>query len=293
MTHRELYLWAKRELTPIADDASHEAALLCEHFFHLDRTGLALHGDETPQADTEQKFCRAVSDRKARRPLQYILGEWEFMGLTLAVGEGVLCPREDTAVLVETTARAAERIRAANPQVKLCGLDLCAGSGAAALGICSLVPGAELTCVELSSAAYPYLEKNIAAHPQYNVKAVQGDILSAEFAAQFADGGYHFIASNPPYIATNEIATLDPEVQQEPTLALDGGEDGLLFYRAICKLWVCKLCPGGTLAVEIGEEQGESVADLFRFCGLHDVTITKDWAGHDRCVSGVKKGDTQ
>lgn len=288
MTYRQLYLWAKRELTPVADDASHEVALLCENFFHLNRTGLALHGDETPQADKEQAFCAAVQERKAHRPLQYILGEWEFMGLTLAVGEGVLCPREDTAVLVETAARAAERICMANPQVKPCGLDLCAGSGAAALGICSLVQGAELTCVELSSDAYRYLERNIAAYPQYNVKAVQGDILSTEFATQFEDSSYHFIASNPPYIATDEIAALEPEVQHEPALALDGGTDGLLFYRAICKLWLPKLCPGGMLAVEIGEEQGESVASLFHASGLHDVKITKDWAGLDRCVSGIK-----
>lgn len=288
MTYRQLYLWAKRELTSVADDAGYETALLCEYFFHLNRTGLALHGDETPQADPEQKFCAAVQERKAHRPLQYILGEWEFMGLTLAVGEGVLCPREDTAVLVETAARAAERIRCANPQVKPCGLDLCAGSGAAALGICSLAPNAAITCVELSDDAYRYLEKNIAAHSQYNVKAVRGDILSPEFANQFENSSYHFIASNPPYIVTDEIATLEPEVQHEPFLALDGGADGLLFYRAISKLWLPKLCSGGMLAVEIGEEQGESVASLFHASGLHDVKITKDWAGHDRCVSGIK-----
>lgn len=208
------------------------------------------------------------------------------MDLQLRVGEGVLCPREDTIVLVETAARAAERIRRASPRVKPCGLDLCAGTGAAALGIATLVPGVSVTCVELSSAAYPYLQENLAAYPQYDIKAVQGDVLSADFAAQFADGAYHFIASNPPYICTDEIATLEPEVQNEPKMALDGGEDGLLFYRAICRLWLPKLMPGGTLAVEIGEEQGESVACLFADSGLQQVQVEKDWAGHDRCVSG-------
>lgn len=283
MTYRELYLWAKRELTPIVDDASHEAALLCEHFFHLDRTGLALRGDETPQPDVEQSFCAAVQERKAHRPLQYILGAWDFMDLHLAVGEGVLCPREDTAVLVETVSQFLTDYKG-EPH----GLDLCAGSGAVALGICTLCEQARLTCAELSPDAYHYLERNIAAYPQYNVKATQGDILSPEFADQFENGAFHFIASNPPYIATEEIAALEPEVQNEPSLALDGGADGLLFYRTICRLWLPKLCPGGMLAVEIGEEQGESVSALFRESGLREVTITKDWAGHDRCVSGIK-----
>lgn len=285
MTYRELYLWARQTLSSAIEDDGHEAALLAEHFFGLSRTGLALHGQEQPTDAQREAFCRAVQQRIARRPLQYILGEWEFMGLTLAVGEGVLCPREDTAVLVETAASAA---KALHPQKKLTALDLCAGSGAAGLGVCRLCAGAELTCVELSPEALPYLEKNIAAYPQYAVRAVQGDVLSPEFAAQFADGGYQLIVSNPPYIATEEITTLEPEVQQEPKLALDGGEDGLLFYRAICRLWLPKLCHGGVLAVEIGEEQGESVRRLFTESGLQNVTVTKDWANLDRCVSGVK-----
>lgn len=284
MTYRELYLWARQTLASATEDDGHEAALLVEHFFGLSRTGLALHGQEQPTDAQREAFCRAVQQRADRRPLQYILGEWKFMGLTLAVGEGVLCPREDTAVLVETAASAAKALHLQ----KLTALDLCAGSGAAGLGVCKLCAGAELTCVELSPEALPYLEKNIAAHPQYAVRAVQGDVLSSEFAAQFVDGGYQLIVSNPPYIATEEIASLEPEVQREPKLALDGGEDGLLFYRAICRLWLPKLCPGGVLAVEIGEEQGESVRRLFAESGLQNVTVTKDWANLDRCVSGVK-----
>lgn len=283
MTCRELYLQAKRTLTAGGVDApGFDALALTEHFLGLDRAGLALRGNEPPSKKQEEAFLRAVRERAARRPLQYILGSWEFMGLTLAVGEGVLCPREDTAVLVEALAK---RLKSCSSPK---GLDLCAGTGAVALGLCSLLPAAKVSCLEFSDLAFPYLEQNLKTHSQYSVQALQGDVLSEETVKAFAPGSLDFIASNPPYIKTDALPGLEPEVQKEPVLALDGGGDGLVFYRAILRLWVPLLKPGGILAVEIGEEQGQAVSSLFSSCGLKEIALRQDWSGHDRAVLGCR-----
>ncbi len=282
MTYRELYQTARARLEQAGIDSPEPDALaLTEHYFRLDRAGLALHGDETPTAAPVEAFLRAVGERAAHRPLQYILGAWEFMSLSLAVGEGVLCPREDTAVLVE--ALAAELSGKTAPR----GVDLCAGTGAVAMGLCSLIPKAQVICLEVSPTAFSYLEKNRAAYPAFSVRSILGDVLAPETAWQFPPASLDFIASNPPYIAAGEISSLQPEVQREPELALNGGEDGLLFYRAIAGHWLPCLKPGGVLAVEIGETQGREVAALFSAQGLSHIRVLQDWAGLDRVVVGT------
>ena len=281
MTHRELYLKAKSVFSARDIDSPGEDSLaLVKAFFGLDRSALALRGQECPAPERERDFLKAVEERAARRPLQYILGEWEFMGLSLRVGEGVLVPREDTAVLAETLA---ERLQGVPEPV---GVDLCAGSGAVALGLCTLLPHAKLTCLELSEQAFSYLEQNLAAYPQYKICAKVGDVLRKETAESFPPQSLDFIASNPPYIPSKELSILQPEVQREPAMALDGGEDGLVFYRALCALWLPRLKPGGVLAVEIGEDQGKAVSALFASHGLTKIELRQDWAGLDRCVAG-------
>ncbi len=281
MTYRELYLKAKSVFSArdIASPGEDSLALV-KAFFGLDRSALALRGQECPAPERERDFLKAVEERAARRPLQYILGEWEFMGLSLRVGEGVLVPREDTAVLAETLA---ERLQGVPEPV---GVDLCAGSGAVALGLCALLPHAKLTCLELSEQAFSYLEQNLAAYPQYKICAKVGDVLRKETAESFPPQSLDFIASNPPYIPSKELSILQPEVQREPAMALDGGEDGLVFYRALCALWLPRLKPGGILAVEIGEDQGKTVSALFASHGLTKIELRQDWAGLDRCVAG-------
>lgn len=283
MTCRELYLQARQRLQQAGvDSPGVDAALLAERFLGLDRRGLALHGEEEAPSSKAQAFLAALRERENRRPLQYILGEWEFMGLSLTLGEGVLVPREDTVVLVETLAKGLEET--ASPK----GLDLCAGTGAVALGLAALVPGLAAHCVEVSQKALPYLEENLKRYGKGQVTAFPGDVLSRETAGAFAPESLDFLASNPPYIATEEISALAPEVRNEPALALDGGKDGLVFYRAIAELWLPLVRPGGVVGVEIGESQGCQVAELFRQGGLQDVTITQDWSGLDRVVSGRK-----
>lgn len=282
MTYQELYLKARWDLAAAGvDSPGPDSLALLGHFFGLDRSGLALRGQESPPPDAEAAFLRAAAQRADRRPLQYILGKWDFLGLSLQVGEGVLIPREDTAALVEALA---ERLKQRPAPI---GLDLCAGTGAIGLGLCSLLPETKTACLELSEQAFSYLEKNLAAYPQYHTRAVKGDILLPETAEQFAPASLDFIASNPPYIKAGDLPGLQAEVQKEPALALNGGQDGLTFYRAIAALWLPLLKPGGILAVEIGEDQGGAVSALFSAHGLEHVEVRQDWAGLDRCVIGT------
>lgn len=279
MTYRQLYLQARKRLQAAGIEApGEEAVLLCEHFFSLGRPGLAVHGDKPCPPEKEAGFLQGLNRRAAHVPMQYIWGMWPFMGLELCVGEGVLIPREDTAVLVEALARELEGME--HPH----GVDLCAGTGAVGLGLCALVPSAEVDCVEFSPAALDYLRQNVGAYPQYRARALEGDILRRETAAGFAPG-LDFIASNPPYIKSGVIPTLQLEVQNEPHEALDGGIDGLVFYRAIAELWAPLLRPGGLLGVEIGEDQAQAVSSIFQEAGLADITILEDWAGLPRVVT--------
>ena len=140
--------------------------------------------------------------------------------------------------------------------------------------------------MELSTEALPYLRENLSRHGKGQILPLLGDVLSRPLAASFDPGSLDFVASNPPYIETGELPALQPEVQKEPSLALDGGADGLLFYRAIANLWAPLVRPGGVVAVEIGETQGAAVAELFTKAGLEDIQVAQDWSGLDRVVSG-------
>lgn len=280
MTYRELYLQGKKRLALAGiDSPGFDAAALAEHFLGLDRPGLAVRGEETPAPQAAEEYLRAVEQRAEHRPLQYILGSWPFMGLQLNVGEGVLVPREDTAVLVETLTSRLE-----NPAPK--GLDLCAGTGAVALGICSLIPGAAVTCVEVDPLAGRFLRENLDRYPQFRIEMIQGDILSPPAAD--IPGGLDFIAANPPYIPTDQLPGLQAEVCREPVLALDGGADGLDFYRAIAENWTPLLRPEGLLAVEIGETQAREAAEIFAAQGLWNIRVVQDLAGLDRVMIAEK-----
>ena len=233
--------------------------------------------DNGPTPD-EASSLRVLGERRAaREPLQYLLGEWDFMDFTLKVGRGVLCPRADSEVVCEA---AIELLKDSEAPVVY---DLCAGTGCLGLGIARAVPSAKVTCVELSHDAWPYLTANVAGT---GVQAVQDDILT--YYNRLPSGGADLIISNPPYLTAEEMAHLMPETAREPAMALDGGADGLIFYRAICDIWAKKLHPNGVLAVEIGETQGQAVKALFEAAGLRDVRIHKDLGALDRAVSGVR-----
>lgn len=283
MTNRELYraLCACLEEGGV-DSPAFDAACLLERYAGVRRGELPIKGDRI--ASKAQEALRAARRRAEGEPLQYLLGEWDFLNLTLEVGEGVLIPRPDTELLCETAAERLKRLGMPDSQ-PLRVLDLCAGSGCVGLGTASLTPGIAVTAVEYSAEALAYLRRNIAWYPELRVEPVRADVLRD--AGRFPDG-WAAILSNPPYIPAADLPGLMREVQREPRLALDGGEDGLRFYRAIVRDWVGKLAPGGFCAVEVGIGQAEPVAALFRGAGLENVETRRDLGGVNRVVLGVR-----
>ena len=262
------------------DSPAFDAVCLIEDLGGVPRGQAPLwKGREAPQ-EAVQRVVRAAEERAQGRPLQYILGRWEFLSLTLRVGEGVLIPRPDTEALCLA---AAEELRRRLPPDRPAAVwDLCAGTGCVGLGLCSLLPEIPLrvTAVEWSDQALPYLRSNAAAYPQYRMEPVKADVLRD--AARFP-GPVEVILSNPPYIPAQDLPALQREVRREPRMALDGGGDGLTFYRVLARDWAPKLSADGFLAVEVGIGQADAVAELLAAQGLKP-RILPDWAGVDRVV---------
>lgn len=221
----------------------------------------------------EERQKDAVNRRLSGEPLQYILGEWEFYSLPFLVGDGVLIPRPDTETLVDC----ALEFLGSRP---LSCIDLCSGSGAVAIAV-EKNSRAKVSALEKSQAAFCYLEKNIKLNNSA-VKAIRGDINEAPREK------YDVILSNPPYIPSGDIKALQREVQREPKMALDGGFDGLDFYRIIIKNWLPALNPGGMLAVECGIGQAEEIKKLFSAAGLEKVSVKNDLCGVQRVIFGTQ-----
>ena len=229
--------------------------------------------DDGPNAAEAARLSALAERRAAREPLQYILGEWDFMDFTLKVGPGVLCPRADSEIVCEsalTLLQGRER-----PVV----YDLCAGTGCLGLGIARHSPGALVTCVEKSPEAWHYLTANTA---QTGVRTVQADVFT--YYKTLPAEGADLIISNPPYLTGAEMRALMPETAQEPAMALDGGTDGLDFYRLLTEKYRDAVRPGGWLVLEIGYAQGPAVLALGAACGWVNTSCRKDYGGNDRAV---------
>ena len=281
MTYRELYdLIMMRLKAAGCENAAFDAECILEDIGGLPRAKRARYMDEWVPDEMAFDVEIAAAQRIAGRPLQYILRHWDFLDLTLRVGEGVLIPRPETEQLCELGAAFLET-RGTDART----WDLCAGSGCVGLGICRLHAGAHVTAVELSEAAGAYLRRNAAAYPDYDVTVVMGDVLTDLAMPQT---GADLIVSNPPYVPSGEINTLMREVRHEPRLALDGDADGLRFYRALADIWSPKLKPGGMLAAEVGDGQADDVAELFLRAGLSSVQTHRDLAGIKRIVTANK-----
>ena len=230
----------------------------------------------------------SLTRRRAERyPLQYLEGSWPFLDFTLAVGEGVLIPRADTEVVCEAAAKTLAHTPA--PRV----LDLCAGSGCLGLGIRRLVPGAAVTAVEKSPEALAWLRKNSAeALAVYGergpaIRVEEGDVFT--YQEKLAPGSLDLIASNPPYLTAAEMQALQPEVRFEPAMALDGGEDGGVFYRHIVNAYAPALKPGGWLVLEIGCGQQALLRQILAESGRYSqVDCQKDYGGNDRVILARK-----
>ncbi len=263
------------------DSPAFDADCLLQDIGGLPRGERARYMEEFVPPELEEALLQAAKERAQGRPLQYILGNWDFLNLTLKVGEGVLIPRPETELLCEIGAGFLRERALPAPKV----LDLCAGSGCVGLGVASLYPAADVTAVELSDEAFVYLCENCDAYRELTLRPVQLDVLTG---ADTFEGRYDLLLSNPPYIPSAVLPTLQREVQREPRMALDGDVDGLRFYRAIADGWLSKLTAGGLAAVEVGIGQAQAVAELFEARGLREIRITPDASGIDRVVSGQR-----
>jgi release factor glutamine methyltransferase len=226
------------------------------------------------QVDLLLKLCQRRLDGE---PLQYLLGEWEFYGLPIKVGPGVLIPRADTEALVDVALKLIENTR--SPEV----LDLCSGTGCIALAISHMRRDASVTAVELSEAAYGYLIKNIALN-RSKVHHVRADHTEYSHLIPL-----DLIVANPPYIPKDVIPTLQPEVRREPMAALDGGKDGLSHYRSIMKRYSLQVARGGYICFEVGIGQTKKVMDIMASHGFTDLESTPDLNGVPRVVSGKRQ----
>ncbi len=263
------------------DSPEYDARCMIKYFFGIDRPDYDKMIELPEKDNTLNDFLHAADSRAGGYPLQYIIKSWSFMDYELSLGEGVLIPNDDTEVCVRECIRLLDSSRIVSPKI----IDLCGGSGAISIALAKIYTEARIFSLELSDDAYTYLCANIQKNEVKNVQPIKGDLF--EYYRNFKDGYFDAIISNPPYIKTSEIAFLQQEVRHEPVMALDGGEDGLMFYRAICGKWLPKLRNGGIISLETGDEQGGAVAEMLKVSGAYDVRVLQDIAGFDRTVSGI------
>ncbi len=233
---------------------------------------------------TTEGVENTVLDYTARRlrgePVAYITGVWEFYGLPMHVSPDVLIPRMDTEVLVD-----AAKALLTGHKMDARILDLCCGSGCISCALGHELPATKLVAVDISASALEICRKNLAQNRlSSRVICMQADAMSSP---PLGIGQFDMIVSNPPYIPSAEIMTLDSSVRDyEPIWALDGGEDGLRFYKAIIKYWKSLLRPGGFLLFEVGEGQAEAVKEMILSAGFSRAETRKDSIGVDRVVIG-------
>ncbi len=284
-TYNELYLSMRRALKDegIEDFALEARRLLALASGYSDAELIARFylyaGDEA------ERRARDLLRRRLRgEPLAYIAGSWEFYGLKLLVNPSVLIPRMDTEVLVST---ALELLRTDVPEPRI--LDLCCGSGCIGCALAHELPNARVYMADISPEALSVARKNVALH-HLNSRCVclDADALSPP---PLRMSNFDMIACNPPYISAAELEKLDPSVSEwEPILALDGGEDGLNFYRSVLEHWKTVLRDDGYIIFEVGEGQADSVRKLLADAGFYNLGCALDTIGVERVIYGkIKK----
>lgn len=274
MKYKELYDFGALALMEAGiAEASLDARLLLEFVCHTNRNDLLVHGDKEVLKKEQDIYVNYIERRKAHEPLQHITGEQEFMGLVFEVSGNVLVPRQDTEVLVEET------MRYLHDGMSI--LDMCTGSGCILLSLLKYSNGCKGVGADISQEAVAVAKRNAENLQISEVSFVESDLFES------VEGRYDIIVSNPPYISTGEISGLMEEVKaHEPLLALDGGEDGLFFYRKIIEKAPEHLNGGGYLFFEIGYDQAEAVTDEMKKAGYKEISVVKDYAGLDRIVYG-------
>lgn len=279
MTVFELFERGKALLSVAGiNNFSNEARWIFEDVFSCSREYLIFHSNDEVNLTDASNFFGKINKRASGFPVQYVIGSWDFYDESFDVGEGVLIPRPETELLVDFALDYIKDIK--NPVV----FDLCAGSGCIGLSVAKNCPEAKVFLVEKSSEAYFYLEKNLKKIGCGNAKLICGDVFEGFQAFDLPKPD--LILSNPPYIESDDIEGLQSEVHYEPTMALDGGKDGLIFYRAIAEKWL-PFCKGGA-AVECGEGQADSIKSMFSSAFAETYSM-KDFNDIERVVIGKER----
>ena len=279
MTYAEAYEKGKNILTEAGiAEAGLEARLLLEHVCGTGRNDLLVHGDRLVEDVQCSSYEQLLTGRADRIPLQYLTGCQEFMGLNFAADRHVLIPRQDTEILVE------EVLKNLHDGMEI--LDMCTGSGCILISLLRYSNDCAGLGVDISGGALRVAEKNaqnILSGFSGKVRFLESDLF------ENVEEMFDVIVSNPPYIPAGDMEGLMPEVRDyEPRIALDGGDDGLVFYRKILEGSRSHLKKGGMLFFEIGYDQGRAVSKMMRETGFLDVQVRKDYAGLDRVVFGTR-----
>ena len=273
MNYTEAFLMGMQKLKEAQiGEAQLDARLLLEEVCGTDHNTLLCHGDREVSEEEEEKYRRALEQRAVHVPLQHLLGYQDFMGLRFQVNEYVLIPRQDTEILVE------EAMRYLHDGMRI--LDLCTGSGCILLSLLHYSNDCEGVGVDISQEALQVAAQNA------ELLGIKADFLKSDLYEKVT-GKFDLLVSNPPYIERKVIPTLMEEVREyDPYIALDGGEDGLDFYRRIIGGAQDYLKRGGQILMEIGSGQAQAVSELLREAGFKEIDVCRDFAGLDRVVSG-------
>jgi release factor glutamine methyltransferase len=286
LTYRNLLKEGTDRLQTVCrEDAAFDARQLLLQASGFSQTTLLLNAEQAVPAAAEDRYRQLVQQRVEGIPLQYLLGEWDFYGNTFFVGDGVLIPRPETECLVDFALDYIHQhqdwqTRAWNI------LDLCAGTGCIGISLLLQLPNATVYFLEKSEAAVSFLRRNVEQYGLQERSVIrQGSLFDGFPASSFPVPD--LLLSNPPYLRTEELEQLQTELKREPVLALDGGKDGLSFYRNLREQWLPQLPSGSFFAVEGGEDQAPQIAALFS-TACTQTEMKQDPYGMTRFVLGIK-----
>lgn len=263
-----------------------ENELMLTSIFDCRRVDLVVHSRKLTPAQ-ESRYNEMRVRRAEGEPLQYITGQCEFMGIPLAVDARALIPRPETEILVEL---AIEKAKSISTKAALNALDLGAGSGNISIALAKNIENITITALDISDSALTLAEKNAKANGvEQKIKFRSNDMIAYLRDTMSGDEKFDMIISNPPYIPTSQLAQLPVDVQREPAMALDGGKDGLHFYKAIIQHAHRTLKSGGFLLMEIGDGQRGDIEVIFgRDSQYSQISFYKDYVGTDRIVIAWK-----
>lgn len=262
------------------EDAFQKVRLLLCHILKVEKEYLVIHNNKEVSIENQIEYKKGIDKLLANIPIEHITNHREFMKLDFYVNENVLIPRQDTEITVEEVIHYCKKEKQGNARV----LDLCTGSGAIAISLAKYLPNCEIVGVDISNKALEIAKKNQIKNEVSNISFICSDLFEK------VEGQFDVIVSNPPYIKTEVIKDLAEDVKKEPMLALDGGEDGLIFYKRIIMEAGKYLKPNGVIFLEIGYDQKEQVINLAKSIYYNiDIECKKDFGGNDRMIKITRK----